>query len=295
MKELLYDDEHMDAIFVVTSINSNDNNNNTTSMRMPGTIPLNSNSSSNTVKPDFLPSNITSKSDTITSDNEVLYDKISSNDLPNNKIEIRAHKSVLTARGEYFKALFRTNADQANKTGGASFRESEECIITVEPEFTETQIRYVLEFIYTNRIERARDISTDDLLCLLQLADRWLLRDMKRYVEHELMRSHLSTGTVARMYGATEKFAAQRLSRACFDFIMGNLRDLAGDPAFLAEMQNYPLLCIPILKAAAEVIPEGPVHKKQRTDHHTGATPTAGTPSSGPPGLRSSPVPDSDT
>jgi hypothetical protein len=41
------------------------------------------------------------------------------------------------------------------------------------------------------------------------------------------------------------------------------------------------------------LIPNGPVHKKQRTDHHSNA---AGTPSSaGGAGLGSSPVPDSDT
>jgi hypothetical protein len=103
-------------------------------------------------------------------------------------------------------------------------------------------------------------------------------------VEHELIH-HMSLDTVARMYGATEDFHAQRLARACVEFIMGNLRQLAGNPAFEEDMKNYPLLCIPVLKAAAEIIPEGPPHKKQRLDVHT--------PSSGSQ-LGSSPVPDSD-
>jgi hypothetical protein len=49
----------------------------------------------------------------------------------------------------------------------------------------------------------------------LNMADKWLLRDLKRLVEHELIRDHMSVQNVARMYGATEDFNAQRLSMAC--------------------------------------------------------------------------------
>jgi hypothetical protein len=209
-------------------------------------------------------------------------------------VQVKAHKCVLTARAEYFKALFRKGA-ATNTTAktGAAFKESDECVIRVESHFTEHHIRCVLEFIYTNRIQTLRDISTDDLLCLLHISDKWLLRDLKRLVEHELIRDHMSVHTVARMYGATEDFNATRLSRACIEFIMSNLRQLAGNAAFEEEMKNYPHLCIPVLKAAADLIPDGPVHKKQRIDHHSAA---AGTPSSaGGAGMGSSPVPDSDT
>ena len=126
--------------------------------------------------------------------------------------------------------------------------EAETCTIEVEPLFTEQHVKYLLEFIYTNRISAIRDVSTDDLLCLLHLSDKWLLRDLKRLVEHALIRDHMSVENVARMYGATEDFQAQRLRQACIDFIMGNLRQLAGNTAFEEEMRNYPHLCIPVLK-----------------------------------------------
>jgi BTB/POZ domain len=292
MKELLDDEEHMDAIFL---------------------LPVSSPTTTTTIT-----SNPPSR-------------------------EIRAHKSVLTARAEYFKAAFRTNAVNAstsavtgssgsssgtekmnssgkNSTSVETFKEASDCIIRVDPGFTEQQVRYALEFIYTNRIELVREISTDDLLALLQLSDLWLLRDLKRLVEHELIRSHMSVNTVARMYGATEKFSAHRLSRACIDYIMKNLRQLAGNTAFEEEMRNYPHLCMPVLKAAADliqIVPDvansstnGPLHKKQRTDHHSSSAAASnsavrpdGTPSSsagaavagGGGALRSSPVPDSDT
>jgi hypothetical protein len=128
-----------------------------------------------------------------------------------NFVEIRAHRCVLTARTDYFKALFRKNAAASDgKTSRKAFKEAEEARIQVEPTFTEEHIRYMLEFIYTNRIQKIRNISTDDLLCLLHLADRWLLRDLKRLVEYELIRHHMTVNTVARLYGATEDFNAQR-------------------------------------------------------------------------------------
>jgi speckle-type POZ protein len=212
-----------------------------------------------------------------------------------NTVGIWAHKCVLTARTDYFKALFRKGATPAGGTNsGVAFRESEECTITVEPMFSPLHIRFMLEFIYTNRIVSLRSISTDDLLCLLHLSDKWLLRDLKRLIEHELVRNHMSVHTVARMYGATEDFNAQRLSRACIEFIMANLRQVTGNATFEEEMKNYPHLCIPVLKAAADLIPEGPVHKKQRTDHGANVTSTSATTSAAAAALGSSPVPDSD-
>lgn len=222
MRDLMEDEEHMDAIFLVHP------------------------------------------EDSSSSANEDMEEKDAMEESPGT-VEIRAHKAILTARTEYFKALFRKAA--GGKTSKVAFRESEECTIKVEPNFGPMHIRSMLEFVYTNRIAGIRSVSTDDLLSILHLSDIWLLRDLKRLVEHELIRNHMSVQTVARMYGATEDFNAQRLSRACIEFIMANLRQVTGNTSFEEEMKNYPHLCIPVLKAAAELIPEGPVHKKQRTEH----------------------------
>jgi speckle-type POZ protein len=213
---------------------------------------------------------------------EVPIDDNSKMDSDEDLVEIRAHKCILTARTDYFKALFREGAALASgKNSGAAFRESEEyTLITVEPMFGAVHVRYLLEFIYTNRICFIRSISTEDLLSLLHLSDKWLLQDLKRLVEHELVRYHMSVHTVARMYGVTDDVKALRLSRACIDYIMTNLKQVTSNATFEEEMKNYPHLCIPILKAAADMIPGEPVHKKQRTDHGTNATSTSATQSS---------------
>lgn len=208
-------------------------------------------------------------------------------------VEIRAHKCVLTARAEYFKALFRKSS---------SFREGASGTVAVEPCFDPSTIRRMLEFVYSNRIAGLSSASTDDILDLLHLADKWLLRDLKRLCEYELIRSHMDVDNVAKMYCATEEHHAGRLSQACIDFIMENIREVTGNVSFQEEMKHYPHLCIPVLKAAADLIPE-PAHKKQRTDNAGGNSNNGGggsgggnaTTSSVAAGVacRSSPVPDS--
>jgi speckle-type POZ protein len=277
MRELLNDDEHMDAVFLVHASS-------------PGEIRSSATPMDTVLNPERV-------------DATSPLDSPMAMENPN-LISIRAHKAVLTARTEYFKALFRTNA-ATSQSGGAdvvsnttptvAFQESQHCTIHVDPMFTESHIRAVLEFIYTNRILELRTMATDDVLSILHLSDQWLLRDLKRACEHELIRAHLTVSTVARLYGATEDFHAKRLSKACIDFIMSNLRQVTGNAGFLEEMQHFPHLMLPVLKAAADIIPEGvggggPLHKKQRTVEPHGTPITSAVAA-----YRSSPVPDSDT
>ena len=96
----------------------------------------------------------------------------------------------------------------------------------------------------------------------------------------------MDVNNVARMYCVTDDFRADRLARACIDYIMDNIREVTGNVAFQEEMKHYPHLCIPVLKAAADLIPEQSNHKKMRASDHIGV--------STPGGGVSSPVPDSD-
>lgn len=278
MKELLDDEEHMDTLFLVHP-----------------TPPAGASAASATS------GGKRKKGGMAAVKTEPGVDDVDDEDL----IEIRAHKCILTARADYFKALFRKNAGE-NSSGQrvGTFRESTECIIRVEPIFTPKIVRLMLEFLYTNRIEclqvstklsgpTSHTVTTDELLSLLHLADMWQLRDLKRLVEHELIRSHMKINTVARMYCATDDFHAKRLSKSCLEFIMENYREVTGSVAFQEEMKHYPSLCIPVLKAAADLIPE-PAQKKQRTSgvSDLGKPDVPG--SSGAGGMASSPVPDSD-
>ena len=197
------------------------------------------------------------------------------------EIEIRAHKCILSARSEYFRNMF---------SKSHAFFESKTSTINVDPWFNATTIRRMLEFLYCNSVDKLGDASSDEILNLLHLSDQWQLRDLKRLCEYELIKSHMDVENVAKMYCSSSEYNAKRLSEACISFIMDNIKEVTGNTSFQEEMNNYPSLCIPILKAAADLVPM-PVYKKQRTEG-VGAVGGAG---SSVGGCSSSPVPDSDS
>ena len=305
MKELLHDEEHMDVVFLIHPQSSGYNTfSNMIDMKISrnisdniyGTNPKQVSAIIGDYKSDDIDlSDEMLDTGTITNTSAAVLQASSSPMVMDepitthpSMIRIRAHKSVLTARAEYFKSFFRTNAASTTgsnpkvsvvvgndgsttgtiptiATSDLAFKESKEAKVNVDSVFNELHIRSTLEFVYTNRIASLHKLPTDDVLSILHLSDMWLLRDLKRICEHELIRSHLTVQTVARLYGATEAFNAKRLARACVEFIMSNLRHVTGSPEFLEEMKHFPHLMLPVLKAAADLIPEGPVHKKQRT------------------------------
>ena len=305
MKELLDDEEHMDTVFLVHPyVTAGAVRSVGRKMKEMGSTTKEPPEKKRKVAPDTVESNSASKEGMVEKQDVMIDDDHDDDHDDSNLIEIRAHKSMLTARGDYFKALFRKSAGE-NSTGQrvGTFRESTECVIRVEPHFSPKIVRLMLEFLYTNRIECLKSsprvspagggvdtspagITTDELLSLLHLADMWQLRDLKRLVEHEVIRSHTTVDTVARVYCATEDFGAKRLAKYCLEFIMENYREVTGSVSFQEEMKNYPHLCIPVLKAAADLIPEHPVHKKQRMSGE-GKEGVGG-------GVGSSPVVDSD-
>ena len=83
---------------------------------------------------------------------------------------------------------------------------------------------------------------------------------------------------------------------------MENYREVTGSVAFQEEMKHHPSLCIPVLKAAADLIPEQPVSKKQRVSGGVNSNEVGKSDSNATGGggggaggaMSSSPVPDSD-
>lgn len=277
MRELLDDEEHMDAVFLVHSQpvkKSRDAVSLSGSKRnYHGDVAFDC--FKTPIKSEGLSSSSIMDVDAESNNQDMVGGKMMRK---NQIIEVRAHKSILTARAEYFKAHFRKASSSENKV---AFREPMNGAIQVDACFSEKIIRLMLEFIYTNRIKAISDLSTDELLSLLHLSDLWVLRDLKRLVEHELIRCHMDVNTVARMYCVTDDFHAERLARACIDYIMDNIREVTGNKEFQEEMKHYPHLCIPVLKAAADLIPEQSIHKKQRTSEmNSSSTPVGGAVSS---------------
>lgn len=178
-------------------------------------------------------------------------------------IPIRAHKAVITAQSDYFKALFRKN----------SFLEAKECIVRVDPAYSVRHVEAVLSFLYTTSTALLVPMNVNDLLVLLQLADQWLLSNLKEKIEDSL-KEHIAIHTVPQLYVLA---GTKRLRSACLDFILRNLKKLADDTEMQKLIAQDPELFLPVLKAAAElvVIPNNNAAKRQRTGRHPMETPSS--------------------
>lgn len=170
------------------------------------------------------------------------------------KDEVKAHKAVLVARGDYFKGLFRTG----------SMMESETNTMTMEKHSVPTLER-MLEFIYTNRVEQLKDCSAYEVLDLLSAAEEYLLPDLKKLCEHAAQ-PLINTEMVAKMMSAADRFDAPILRQACINFILGpDKTEVIDHPTFKQELEAYPLMLFPIIRAAPILAGNSPPMKRQRT------------------------------
>jgi hypothetical protein len=127
----------------------------------------------------------------------------------------------------------------------------------------------MLEFIYTNRVECLKENSAHEVLDLLSAAEEFLLPDLKKLSEHAA-KGLINIENVAKMLSAAERFGAPVLRESCVQFILGEHKDdIIEHPGFQQELQAYPSLLLPIIRAAPSIGAgmDRPL-KKQRTDAH---------------------------
>lgn len=174
---------------------------------------------------------------------------------------IRAHKAILTAQSDYFKAFFRKNA----------FREANQCIVHVDSAFGVRHVDAVLNFLYTNSTVPLLRLGLEDLLLLLQLADLWLLKSLKDKIE-DTLKSHIGIRNVTRLYGIA---GTKRLQQACLDFILRNLKKLVDHEDLKDLMAQDPELFMPVLKAVADLVVVPSPNKRQRRNPPPIETPSS--------------------
>lgn len=134
LRELLDDEEHMDAVFYIQSRN-HDN-----PKIFSAVPPLGKNEGTALTTPMMAATmSAATSSGTVASPMDVTSSLGDATNSADSLVQVRAHKCILAARAEYFKAYFRTG----QKSEGAAFKESEECIVRVDPLFTERHIRWV--------------------------------------------------------------------------------------------------------------------------------------------------------
>ncbi|KAJ4769993.1 BTB/POZ and MATH domain-containing protein 2 [Rhynchospora pubera] len=145
---------------------------------------------------------------------------------------IYAHKAILGARSPYFKALL-----------FGSMVESKLGYLRIED--TETEVfKYVLQYIYTDTIDKSPEIPSTNLAQkLLVAADRYGVEGLKMKCEEKLSKD-VTLDSVLSSFALAEKYYCGKLKEACFKFATepANLGNLMFTEEYLQFMKNYPAL-----------------------------------------------------
>eukprot|EP00981_Chlorochromonas_danica_P008844 scaffold2312_cov165-Ochromonas_danica.AAC.84 len=153
--------------------------------------------------------------------------------LDNGLKSIPAHKAILSARSEYFEAMFRV--------GGMIESSLKEIIISHEA----SNFKRLLEFIYTNDVRDLATISPEERAAAI-----------------------ISVENIGKLLLLSAGHNASVLRDACGDFVQKNRSQLAVDPSFRQDVEANPELGLLLFETSlpkANLVGEtGSVSKKRR-------------------------------
>eukprot|EP01039_Chlorochromonas_danica_P002160 gene2160-2358_t len=175
--------------------------------------------------------------------------------LDNGLKSIPAHKAILSARSEYFEAMFRV--------GGMIESSLKEIIISHEA----SNFKRLLEFIYTNDVRDLATISPEEVISLLVMANEYLLSDLRVICEKRAA-AIISVENIGKLLLLSAGHNASVLRDACGDFVQKNRSQLAVDPSFRQDVEANPELGLLLFETSlpkANLVGEtGSVSKKRR-------------------------------
>lgn len=149
-----------------------------------------------------------------------------------------AHKAILSARSEYFSAMFR-NGGMTESSG-----------TTVEiPNHSFNTFMRMLEFLYTECIKDIVSCTPMDFIELIMLANEYLLDDLKSLCEIHAA-NNLQDNNIGRMISICDKYGTSELRVACQEYIIENISTLRSNQEFRQEVADSPevaLLLVDVL------------------------------------------------
>lgn len=150
--------------------------------------------------------------------------------------EVRAHRSILSARSPTFKAMF---------TSGLS--ESAEGAV-IKLDCNKRIFEDVLKYIYTGQVSFT---DVDTAIEMLGRAEEYFLPGLKKECENVLVSQYLTEDTATSLIVVADMYRTPALKKACVDFILRNTQSVNVtelDKAMLAEL----------LVAACSITPHRP-------------------------------------
>jgi hypothetical protein len=157
--------------------------------------------------------------------------------LDNGNTHIPVHKAILTARSEYFEAMF--------SVGGMS----ESYLSEVAIDHNVASFRRMLEFIYTDEISAISNCSAEEILQLLLTAGQYCMDDLRIFAEPFAARL-LSIDNIASFMLLSAEKDKSVLRDACIQFIAEHKHDLVADGDFYQEVESNPELGLLLFKYA---------------------------------------------
>lgn len=150
---------------------------------------------------------------------------------------IFAHKDVLAARADYFRAMFQPQG---------MLESSQDAIQILEHD--STAFKRAIEYLYTNNI---RDISTfdaDELISLMTICDEYLLSGLKVVCQNaaEAIVSPTNLGCFA-MY--SDRINDLELKATCLNYLKENIQSFCNDLKFRQEVSESPALALMVVDA----------------------------------------------
>ncbi len=154
------------------------------------------------------------------------------------KAEFEAHKAILSARSEYFDAMFRV--------GGMS--ESQKKAITYQSA-DPGAFRRMLEFLYTDSVKDIKSCTAQDLIALLSLSNEYLIPGLTEQCE-KCVSAVISTPTISKFLLLSAGPTSVSLRSVCAKFVQENISTIGTDFAFRQEVETCPELGLLLLEAS---------------------------------------------
>eukprot|EP01027_Heterolobosea_sp_BB2_P007913 GEZU01011757.1.p1 GENE.GEZU01011757.1~~GEZU01011757.1.p1 ORF type:complete len:310 (+),score=69.50 GEZU01011757.1:76-1005(+) len=165
----------------------------------------------------------------------MVYDK---NDTDRAPTRMPAHRCILSARCEKFRAMF-----------SAQMRESREFEVEIN-NTTPGAFAAMLQYIYADDISPTTSLTTDTMTAieLLVLSEEYMIPRLKFKCE-EAIKEQINVENVAYICCEAERYQAHNLKEYCFDFILANFEEVSASKKFLEDIKQVPDLMLDLIKA----------------------------------------------
>uniref|UniRef100_A0A7S0SZ81 BTB domain-containing protein n=1 Tax=Chromulina nebulosa TaxID=96789 RepID=A0A7S0SZ81_9STRA len=156
------------------------------------------------------------------------------------KVEVCGHKAILSARSEYFNAMFRK---------GGLF-ESSQSQVEILTHSSSTFIK-MMEFIYTNLIKDLDILDTSMIIDLIMIANEYIIDDLKTLCSGAASKL-LNVENIVKFMLISSNHDVADLREACVKFVRNQRVALRQNVEFCHEIESAPELGLLLFDATLQ-------------------------------------------